>query len=432
MLGAHGTRDEAWRRDRVGAFCRHDRPRVAGAAGGRLGGLTFAAKDVFAVRGITACFGNPTWHATHSPASRHAPAIEALLDAGATLAGVTITDELALSLTGENAHYGTPANVRCPERVPGGSSSGSAAAVAARLVDFALGTDTGGSVRVPASHCGVAGFRPTHGAVAAEGVLPLAPRFDTVGWLAHDAATLARVGDVLLPHREPSRADSPHARARPRRLLVPRDLGSFVDPATRLAFARAARILAARLGCPLDPVVIDPAEAPMASWLGAYLTLQNAELAAHHGTWLRQESPKLGTLIGGRVAGALAAAGADGARAALAAAETTLAALAAFVLPLVDGDRWLVWPSATGAAPPRGLEDAVTNEATGRGLTLGALASLTGLPQVSVPGADVDGCPFGISLVGPPGADRALLAAVATLDERWLEEIANATEERSP
>src|SRR5438105_10781977 len=101
MLESHGAREEAWKRDRVGAFCRHDRPHVAGAARGPLGGLTFAAKDVFAVRGVAACFGNPTWHATHPPALQHAPAIEALLDAGATLAGVTLTDELALSLTGE-------------------------------------------------------------------------------------------------------------------------------------------------------------------------------------------------------------------------------------------------------------------------------------------------------------------------------------------
>jgi amidase len=121
-----------------------------------------------------------------------------LLEAGATIAGKTHTEEMAFSLTGENAHYGTPLNPAAPHRVPGGSSSGSAAAVAGRLVDFAIGSDTGGSVRAPASFCGVYGIRPTHGRISLNGVCPLAPIFDTVGWFARDPALLARVGDVLL------------------------------------------------------------------------------------------------------------------------------------------------------------------------------------------------------------------------------------------
>ena len=181
--------------DSLGAFCRHgeplpalvsSHPPAAARGDGALAGRRFAVKDVFEVAGRVACFGNPTWLATHAPAAATAPALRALMGAGAHLAGYTVTDELAFSLTGVNAFYGTPVNPASPGRVPGGSSSGSASAVAGGLCDFALGTDTGGSVRVPASHCGVFGFRPSHGAIPLTGVLPFAPRFDTVGWFARD------------------------------------------------------------------------------------------------------------------------------------------------------------------------------------------------------------------------------------------------------
>lgn len=393
----------------VGAFCDHDHVWRAGAADGPLSGRTFAAKDVFAVRGVSACFGNPTWLATHGPAEHDAKAVMALLAAGATLTGVTLTDEMALSLTGENAHYGTPRNARCPDRVPGGSSSGSAAAVAARLVDFALGTDTGGSVRVPASHCGLYGFRPSHGAVSTDGVLPLAPRFDTVGWLASDAETLARVGDVLLPPATPT-SSSPGAPS-PERLLLPRGLGPYLDPDAAPIFDRAAARLSARLRRPLVATAVGGDAAPLASWTGVYLALQNAEAASIHGPWLRHAHPAFGSLIAGRVAHALGDAGA----ADLDDAERRLADVRSHLERTVTREAWLVWPSATGAAPRRGLADEATSALTGRALTLGAAASLAGLPQVSLPLAEVDGCPFGISLIAPRGADRDLLALVAAV-----------------
>ena len=133
---------------------------------GALSGLTFAAKDIIDVEGhITGC-GNPDWLRTHEKALRTAPCIRRLIEAGATLVGKTVTEELATGLTGENIHYGAPINVNAPGRVSGGSSSGSAAAVAAGLVDFSLGSDTGGSVRAPASFCGIYGVRPTHGRVS--------------------------------------------------------------------------------------------------------------------------------------------------------------------------------------------------------------------------------------------------------------------------
>lgn len=394
--------------DPVGAFCRHQSIHIPGAASGTLAGLSFAVKDLFAVEGVTACCGNPTWLATHEPAPRTAASVTALLEAGATLIGLTLTDELALSLTGENAHYGTPINVRCPDRVPGGSSSGSAAAVAAGLCDLALGTDTGGSVRVPASHCGIPGFRPTHKAVSSEGVCPLAPRFDTVGWFARDAATLALVGDVLLPPARRHDADDAIA---PPPVVVAVDAAPFLDEAARDVFARAARTLAAHLGTHAPETVwLADTRAPAAQWCATYLALQNAQAAALHGDWIARESPRFGSLIAGRLASALVV---D--EIAIARAERLRLALERQVDDRL-GDRWLIWPSAAGAAPPRGLPDDETNAVTGRALALGALAGLTGRPQISLPLATVDHCPLGISLIGPRGADRALLTVAAALE----------------
>ena len=170
--------------DPVGAFCRENHVALKGADEGPLQSLTFGAKDVFHIAGTRTGFGSPAWLATHEPPVETATAVTRLLDAGADLAGKTHTDELAYSLTGENMHYGTPINSRAPERIPGGSSNGSAAAVTAGLVDLAIGTDCGGSVRLPASYCGIFGMRPTVGRVPLDGVIPFGPPFDVAGWFA--------------------------------------------------------------------------------------------------------------------------------------------------------------------------------------------------------------------------------------------------------
>src|ERR671927_1788984 len=175
---------------------------------GPLDGLTFAVKDLIDIGGHKTGYGNPSWRKTHPPASVNAVCVEQLLDAGARCVGKTVSDELAFSLLGENHFYGTPLNPKAPDRVPGGSSSGSASAAAPRIVDFALGTDTGGSVRVPASNCGIWGLRPSHGFISVAGVNPFAPTFDTVGILASSAEIMAAVASVLLacediPREEP-------------------------------------------------------------------------------------------------------------------------------------------------------------------------------------------------------------------------------------
>ena len=214
--------------DPLNAFCADSDAYLAGAADGPLAGLTFAAKDIFDVAGhVTGC-GNPHWKATHEPAESTAWVVQTLVDAGATMTGKTITDELTRGIFGENAHYGTPRNPRAAGRVPGGSSSGSASAVAGRLVDFALGSDTGGSVRVPASFCGLYGLRPTHGRIPLDGMLLQAPSYDTIGWFARDAETFARVGEVMLP--------AGAAVERPSRLIIAEDAFELAEPERAASF----------------------------------------------------------------------------------------------------------------------------------------------------------------------------------------------------
>ena len=226
--------------DPSGAFCHDTHVALRGAPTGPLSGLRFAAKDIFDIEGHRTGFGNPTWLETHGPAGATASAVQELLDAGADLAGKTLTDELAYSLTGENRHYGTPLNPAATDRVPGGSSSGSASAVAAGLVDFALGTDCGGSVRLPASYCGILGIRPTLGRIPMDGIAPFSASFDVVGWFARDAGRLESVGQVLFGETESDDV--------PRRLVIAEDAFDLIEEKVRDALRPPVERVAERIG----------------------------------------------------------------------------------------------------------------------------------------------------------------------------------------
>src|ERR1700726_2396199 len=233
--------------DDINAFVPGPRVHIEGRPGGPLSGLSFAAKDLFDVAGHPTGGGNPDWAKSNPVPTRHGWAVQRLLDAGAKLIGKTITDEVSLGIVGENPFYGTPINSRAPDRVPGGSSSGSAAAVAAGLCDTALGTDTGGSVRVPASFCGLYGIRPTHGRLDLAGMLPQAPSSDTTGWFARDAATFARVSSVLLGEPLPS--------GLPTSLIVAVDAFGFADADVAVALRPMVDRLASLIGRVRDEVM---------------------------------------------------------------------------------------------------------------------------------------------------------------------------------
>ena len=186
------------RNDAVNAFLDYGEVEVPSAADGPLKDLTFAVKDIFDVAGYPTGGGSPVMRAESPIHKTSAPIVQAMLDAGAKFVGKTQTDELTFSMNGQNKHYPEPINVRAEGRITGGSSSGSAAAVAAHLCDFAIGSDTGGSVRTPASYCGLFGIRPTHGRVNNHRAMPLAPSFDTAGYFADKAEVFGHVAASFL------------------------------------------------------------------------------------------------------------------------------------------------------------------------------------------------------------------------------------------
>jgi amidase len=385
--------------DPLNAFCRENHIALVGAPSGPLAGVTFAAKDVFDVAGSVTGAGQPDWLRTHEAADATAPVVQALLDAGARLVGKTQCDELVYSLNGENLHYGTPVNPRAPGRIPGGSSSGSASAVAGGLVDIALGTDCAGSVRLPAGYCGIFGFRPTYGRVPAERAVALAPSFDTVGWFTRDPGLLERVGRVLLP------ADGePH---RPRHVLLAADAFSLAGGDVVEALRKGVEAVAAMVGPSEEVRVYPPGIVELSDW---FRVLQAREVWATHGEWITRVRPSFGPGIRERYAWAATVTAADVAEPARQRERFT-----ARMDDLLQDNAILCLPTAPGIAPRLATPAAELEVFRARAISLLAIAGLAGLPQVSLPVGSVEECPVGLSLVAARDADLDLLAFVRSL-----------------
>lgn len=374
--------------------------RIAGAPGGPLAGLTFAAKDLFDVAGHPTGGGNPDWARQHPVPTRHAWAVQRLLDAGATLIGKTVTDEVSLGILGENPFDGTPLNPKAPERVPGGSSSGSASAVAQGLCDVALGTDTGGSVRVPASFCGLYGIRPTHGRLDLAGMMPQAPSSDTTGWFARDANTFARVSEVLL--------GEPIAASLPTRLVVAVDAFGFADAETAAALQPMVRKLSDLVREVREDLLAPPG---LSVWARAQRTLQPYEAWLTFKDWIDRENPRLAFSVARGLTLASAIPEADRQWAALMRAEAR--ARLAWLLP---HGTILCMPTTPFPAPRKGLSLATLDPLRARIGCLTAHGGLTGVPQVSLLGAHVDGLPVGLSILGARGSDAALVAVAKAME----------------
>ena len=381
------------------AFLPGPRVHIPGAASVPLHGMTFAAKDLFDVAGHPTGGGNPDWERAHPVPTRHAWAVQALLDAGAALVGKTVTDEVSLGILGENAFFGVPANPAAPGRVPGGSSSGSASAVAAGACDTALGTDTGGSVRVPASFCGLYGIRPTHGRMDLSGMLPQAPTSDTTGWFARDAQTFAAVSAVLLGEAIPD--------ALPTRLLLATDAFGFADPGV----ADALRPLVARLERLLGPaqeVLLAPPG--LAAWGRAQRTIQPVEGWATFRPWVEAHNPRFAFSVARGLAAAAATPAAE-----VLWAEMVRTEARGRMAHLLPAGTVLLMPTTPFPAPPVGLPLPELEPLRARILCLCAHGGLAGHPQASVPGALVDGLPIGLSLLGARGSDTQLVALARAL-----------------
>ena len=387
-------------RDTLNAFCRHTHAAVRGSGRGPLAGLAFGVKDIYDIAGYKTGFGSPDWLRTHEAAARTAPVVQRLLEAGAGAIGKTHTDELTYSLQGENAHYGTPVNVNAPGRIPGGSSSGSAAAVAGGLCDFALGSDTGGSVRAPASFCGVFGMRPTHGRISLEGACPLAASFDTCGWFARDPGVLERVGHVLLAE---TTAETP------RRLLMAQDAfavaGSDVTGALEPAMGRVRALLG-------EPEAVTVAEEGLSDWwFQLFRILQGAEVWAQHGAWVTSVQPALGPGVRQRIEWTATIDPGE-----LPSARAKREEITRRMARLLGEGAVLMLPTLPGVAPPCNSPPAATEDLRARAMSLLCIAGLARLPQVTLPLGRLEGCPLGLSLIGARGTDTMLLALAAAVN----------------
>jgi len=370
-------------------------PLVASPSTGPLSEMSVAVKDLISVRGHAIGGGVPAFLAQSAPQVQHAPALARLVDAGADVAGIAQTDEFAYSIAGRNPHYGTPPNPAVPGGLPGGSSSGPASAVALGHADIGLATDTAGSIRVPASYQGLWGLRPTHEAVSLEGVLPLAPAYDTVGVLARDGGTLLKAATALLgdaPVELPANGDFP--------IVTSSDFMAPADAAVREHVAALlARLVDAGAMSGLGEVRL-PAAADL---FPIFRVTQSAEAWRSHGEWVLSHPGALGDDIAARFAWAQAVT-AEQEREGLVRQRE-----AREVIDAALGDAILVLPSASSPAPATDSSEerlAQVREAT---LGMTAAAGMTGRPALSVPLMVVDGAPVGLCLVGPRGSDLALI-----------------------
>jgi amidase len=370
------------------AFVEHGPSSLGLVKHGPLADLSFATKDLIDIAGYRSAWGNPDRLRDADPAVTTAPAALVPLMAGAHLVGKTHTDEVACGMFGMNPHFGTPINPRAPARVPGGSSSGSASAVAAHLCDFALGTDTGGSIRVPASFCGLYGLRTTYGRLSVAGIMAMAPSFDTVGWLARDATTLRRVGEIYF---------GPIGKFKSARLLLARD--AFDIPARPIG--EALLPVAKSLGGITE---LNLFAEGVEYWLDTFRPLQLTDLWSTLGAW--------GTVPGRTLSPAVAerielSSHVDPAQ--FAAAVIRREALTDRLVTLLGNDGVLVLPTAHDLPPLRDAPVSAQIEFREKTLALTCVASLCRLPQINIPAAIVDGCPVGLSLIAGPRSDQLLL-----------------------
>jgi amidase len=378
----------------LNAFVPHDLSEpVRGAPDGPLTGLTAAVKDMYDISGACTGGGSPDWLAAHPPATRTAHAVQKLVDAGATIIGKTICDEFFYSVSGANAHYGTPANLRAPGRLPGGSSSGSAAATAAGACDFALGSDTGGSIRIPASFCGLYGIRPTHGRIDLSGAMAMAPSFDVGGWFASGPGVFANVGHVLL--------EGPRSHTLIGRLVA-------LDDAFAQADVEVAAVLGAALQAVRDvlPTTVHDNAAPdgLDPWRECFRVIQAREVWLTYGDFVTRRRPNLGPGIRERMEFAASVTDRD-----VEAARQQHARARERIHALAPPGTILALPTAPCIAPRIDTPAEELESFRVRVMRQTCIAGLGGLPQITIPVGTISGCPVGLSFIGWAGADEVLL-----------------------
>jgi len=376
------------------AWCDYPETSVAHAKEGPLAGLSLAVKDIFQVAGYPNGWGQPTRLAEAEPDTETQSVVQKMLNAGIEIKGKSQCEELCFSMTGINKHYGAPVNGAARDRIAGGSSSGSVSLISHGIVDVAIGSDTGGSVRAPASYCGLIGLRTTHGRLSLDRTMPLAESFDCFGWFAKDAETYAKVGDVVM--------DDDTSSTPLRRFIGSPDLDSLLlGDDEFLAYSPAAERIENTYDAEREFVSM-PFDLMDAYW--AFRKCQAFEAWQSLGDWITSRKPDLAPVIRERFDF-----GAGISKEEFEKQSEIRATITRQLEDLIGDDGVLVFPTVPSAAPLKSESEDTLQAFREQALMLLCLSGNSGLPQITLPLAEVYGAPLGVSLMGPRGSDKRLM-----------------------
>tara|TARA_R110001583_G_scaffold1583_2_gene12305 strand:+ start:10807 stop:11985 length:1179 start_codon:yes stop_codon:yes gene_type:complete len=381
-------------------YCAQGPSTIAPLSAGSLSGYQFVFKDLFDVQGYQTGAGNPKWLSSHSPAKSTSPLIIALLKQGAECVGRVQTDELAYSLNGQNIHYGTPINPLASDCIPGGSSSGSAVAVARGDADFSIGTDTGGSVRVPASYCGLFGLRPTLGKLPLQHCFELAGSFDTAGIFSRSLALLQRVYTALIPDAE----------------TTPKVDALYLDNCFVDYFSEA-RLSQLETWCKNANIQLVKGDylahsgSKPAELSELFRTIQGFEIIKNHDDWLNKFGESLDPAIFERVKWSRMISEEQYLE-----AKTLQALFKQKIQTQLQKNNFLWVIPTTPAGPPKlTMRDDVLVAYRSNLMGLTSVAGLSGLPQLHLPMQDLVEGPCGVSLMGLANQELQLITTAKML-----------------
>jgi len=375
-------------------YCPQGPEHLSATDKGSLSGKQFVFKDLFDVEGYKTGAGNPQWLATHACASGTSPLISALLNSGAECVGRVQTDELAYSLNGQNIHYGTPVNPVAPDCIPGGSSSGSAVTVANKECDFSIGTDTGGSVRVPASYCGLYGLRPTLGALDLSACFELSKSFDTAGIFSRDLPLLRQVWRVLSDSQTDSKSASKvYLDNQCAEVMSEERLARLVSWCDKAQVELVCGDLLNDRGWHLNEMSL------------LFRTIQGHDIIEKHDLWLEQHGESLDPAILERVKWSRTITDADYQQAL--AKQAKLKSLITTHLK----ENSLLWIIPTTPSGPPALTMSGDELAVYRTQLMGltSIAGLSGFPQLHLPMQGLQEGPCGVSVMGLANSEEDLI-----------------------
>ncbi|PMH44449.1 amidase [Vibrio sp. 10N.286.49.B3] len=383
-------------------YCSQGPEFLVGNTHGSLSGKTFVFKDLFDVQGYVTGAGNPTWLQTHEAAEHTNRLLTDLLEQGAHCVGRVQTDELAYSLNGQNIHYGTPINPIAPDCLPGGSSSGSAVAVANGDADFSIGTDTGGSVRVPASYCGLFGLRPTLGRLDLQHAFQLSGSFDTAGIFSRDLALLKSVFSVLTvsdSDNDGNAANKIYLDSSLANQLTPARIDALNDYCANAGMTLLESDVIACSGYSLDDLSL------------LFRTIQGYEIIQQHDQWLQQYGESLDPTIMQRVIWSRSIS--ETQYQAAKAKQCEFHAFLSNALNQLDG-LWVL-PTTPSGPPALTLTGEPLAQYRSQLMSLTSIAGLSGLPQLHFPISGLAEGPCGFSLMATANKETDIIATALQL-----------------